>query len=496
MGALSIPSPVGGWNARDSIDKMPPTDAVQMINMIPRGTSCEQRKGSSRLATGLGGTVDTLAAWTSKSTGKNTNRIVAGANGALTSVNGSGTKTVLATGFSSNQWQTTAFNNRLIFVNGADVPQVYDGSTLTALVSTGPTLATLWGVNTFKGRAYYWGKGEQSFWYAAAGSYQGTLTQFDLSGQVQNGGFLMMMLTWTLDSGDGIDDLAVFVFSTGEILLYAGDDPGNAAAWALQGRFMCGAPLSIRGHAQVGGTEIVITRDGYIDIATALRTGRYSDSDEYSAKINPAVKAATTNGETQFGWEAILHPSEQIFLVNVPTDGTTYKQHVRSTAAGGWCEFSGWNARTFVVLNDVLYYGTAGGEIYMAFASTGDGAFIGDSGTEVTVDVIQAYNPLGSRERGKQVTAANVTTNYQYPGYIALDILPDFSLVRRSTVTAGPFVSGTVDLSVIQPVRDGWRNAVSTGYMHAISVRFKTKQQIVSWYSTTLLFKNGGAISH
>jgi hypothetical protein len=494
MSAISIPSPVGGWNARDSIDKMPATDAVKMVNMIPRGTSCEQRKGSFRLATALGGSVDTLAAWTSKSTGKNTNRIVAGANGALTSVNGSGTKTVLATGFSSDQWQTTAFNNRLIFTNGFNIPQVYDGAAVTALVATGPTLTTLWGVNTFKGRAYYWGHGAQSFWYAAAGSYQGALTEFDLSGQVQSGGFLMMMLTWTLDSGDGIDDLAVFVFSTGEILLYAGDDPGNAASWALQGRFMCGAPLSIRGHAQVGGTEIIITRDGYIDLAAALRDGRYSEDSAYSEKINPAVKAATAKGETQFGWEAILHPAEQVFIVNVPTDGTIYKQHVRSTATGGWCEFSGWNARTLVVLNDVLYYGTADGEIYSAFQSTGDSAAIGNSGTEVLVDVIQAYNPLGSRERGKQVTAANVTSNYQYPGYIALDILPDFSLVRRSTVTAGPFVPGTVDLSVVQPVREGWRNASSNGYTHAISVRFKTLQQIVSWYSTTLMFKSGGPV--
>ena len=28
----SIPSPIGGWNARDSLGAMPPTDAVQMVN--------------------------------------------------------------------------------------------------------------------------------------------------------------------------------------------------------------------------------------------------------------------------------------------------------------------------------------------------------------------------------------------------------------------------------------------------------------------------------
>jgi hypothetical protein len=493
MGSLAIPAPVGGWNARDAIDKMPATDAVSMVNMIPRGTSCEQRRGSTRLATGLGGSVDTLAAWTSKSTSKFSNKLIAGANGNLYNVT-SGTAVSLAAGFINNQWQTTSFNNRLIFTNGFDTPQVYDGTTVTAIVATGPTLTTLWGVNTFKGRAYYWQRGAQSFWYAAAGAYQGTLTEFDLSGQVQNGGFLMMMLTWTLDSGKGVDDLAVFVFSTGEVLVYAGDDPGNAAAWALQGRFIIGAPISIRGHAQIGGTEIIITRDGYIDISAALRDGRYSEESAYSAKINPEVKKATAFAGNGFGWEATLFPAEQVFIVNVPTSGATV-QHVRSTADGGWCSFAGWDARTFAVLNDVLFYGTPGGEVYRAFASTSDGETLLAIGAPVEVDVIQAFNPLGSRERGKQVTSANVVTNYQYPGYIALDILPDFSLIRRSTVTAGPFVPGTIDLSVTQPVRNGWRNATSSGYTHAISIRFKTLQQIVNWYSTTLVFKNAGVIS-
>jgi hypothetical protein len=45
------------------------------------------------------------------------------------------------------------------------------------------------------------------------------------------------MLNWTNDAGDGVDDYAAFVFSTGEVLVYQGDDPGSVNAWSLIGRF-------------------------------------------------------------------------------------------------------------------------------------------------------------------------------------------------------------------------------------------------------------------
>lgn len=92
---------------------------------------------------------------------------------------------------------------------------MFDGASLTAADFTGSpgtlTPSDLWGCNTFKGRAFYWARDAQSFWYAAAGSYQGALAQFDVSSQLQTGGALIQMVTWTLDSGSGIDDLSVFI---------------------------------------------------------------------------------------------------------------------------------------------------------------------------------------------------------------------------------------------------------------------------------------------
>ena len=53
----SVPAPIGGWNARDSLANMSPTDAVQLVNWFPTPTDVTMRKGytvSSILTTSTG----------------------------------------------------------------------------------------------------------------------------------------------------------------------------------------------------------------------------------------------------------------------------------------------------------------------------------------------------------------------------------------------------------------------------------------------------------
>lgn len=56
----SITAPIGGWNARDSIAAMPPTDAVTMVNFYPTPTFVQIRRGYQRASIGITGQVNTL----------------------------------------------------------------------------------------------------------------------------------------------------------------------------------------------------------------------------------------------------------------------------------------------------------------------------------------------------------------------------------------------------------------------------------------------------
>lgn len=494
MGAVSVPAPVGGWNAKDALAAMPASDAVRLVNWIPRGTYCQTRRGYALHASGLGAAVETLVPYR----GTSAQKLIAGANGRLWDVTTAATQ--IGTGFTDNRWQATNHTGRLILCNGADPVQVFDGATLAAATITGVSSNTLWGAVTFKGRVFYWQKNAQSFWYAAAGSFQGALSQFQLQTQLQTGGTLVQVVTWTLDAGDGVDDLLAFIFSTGEVLVYQGDDPASATAWSMIGRFQIGEPLGIRAHAKVGGTEIIITRDGYLDLSVALKDARVSEETAYSAKIIRATKAAAAQYGGFDGWEAVLYPAGQLFIVNVPTSATTAQQHVRETSTGGWCEFTGWNARCFATFNNRLYFGSADGNVYRADVTTAD------NGERIESWAIPAFNALGSRAQRKQLTAASVVSNVLRPSSYALDGLADYTTgPLLATLADDPgSASGVWDVAdwdAVEwavgddsPTTEGWRNVHAIGVALTVSIRIRQRTQAVNWYSTTYQFRNAGVI--
>src|SRR3990167_7348272 len=68
--AKSLPAPVGGWNARDSIADMDEKDAVILTNFFPSTTSVNLRGGYSQFATGFGAQVETVIAYSGATTNK------------------------------------------------------------------------------------------------------------------------------------------------------------------------------------------------------------------------------------------------------------------------------------------------------------------------------------------------------------------------------------------------------------------------------------------
>jgi hypothetical protein len=55
-----VPPPVGGWNSRDSLADLAPSDAVILDNWIPRAGYCELRRGYVAQVTGFAAPVETL----------------------------------------------------------------------------------------------------------------------------------------------------------------------------------------------------------------------------------------------------------------------------------------------------------------------------------------------------------------------------------------------------------------------------------------------------
>lgn len=141
----SVPAPIGGLNARDSIAAMPPTDAVTMVNWFPTPTTIDVRNGSQDFSTGITGWVETLMVYN----GLTGSKMFAVAGTTYYDVSNPGTATVLPVGFINNaRWSYTNFatpgGSFLVAVNGVDRLSLYDGTNWSPVnVGTGVAISSI-----------------------------------------------------------------------------------------------------------------------------------------------------------------------------------------------------------------------------------------------------------------------------------------------------------------------------------------------------------------
>jgi hypothetical protein len=141
----SLPSPIGGWNARDSLAEMNQLDAVQMVNFFPTPTDVTLRKGFTKSSTGVAGKVNTIMTYPTDSGYElwgiaSDNKIYNGS---------ASTATVAFTGLNNSKFQfvniTNVGGSYIVAVNGANASLLYDGSSWSyaATTTTAQTISTI-----------------------------------------------------------------------------------------------------------------------------------------------------------------------------------------------------------------------------------------------------------------------------------------------------------------------------------------------------------------
>lgn len=140
----SITAPIGGWNARDSVSAMPPTDAVTMVNFYPTPTYVTVRKGYTKFSTGISGSVNTLMTYA----GQNEQRMFGSAGTKLYEIISPTAVEVFTVLNDKFQFVniSNAGGNYMVACNGEETI-IYDGQTHTwarmAKVNTSQTINTI-----------------------------------------------------------------------------------------------------------------------------------------------------------------------------------------------------------------------------------------------------------------------------------------------------------------------------------------------------------------
>jgi hypothetical protein len=397
---VPMPPPYGGLNALSARMAMPAQDAIQLDNYFPRPGGVSLR-GGSRIHTtgGMGGLpVQTLAEWA----GGSSSKLIAAANGNLYDCSTlSATASSLASGYTSDQWQTVMFRGQLHLVNGADAPQMYNGSAVSAPAWTGPTVANLIQVNIYRSRMYFVEKNTFKIWYGGVDSVSGALTSFDMQSLFKLGGSLSFMATWTRDSGNGMDDLAVFVSDQGEVLVYQGAYPADPT-WYRTGRYETLTPLGRRCFCTLGAELLLGTVGGVIPMSAIITLGTEEQATKaITFKINQLISDAAMTWGSNFGWQIQSYPLGNYVLLNVPVSDDTGSisswQYVVSTLTGAWCRFLGQNAPCWALFNDLLYFGTGTGTVRQADYGYSDGstAALKTNGAVITGTIQTSFQDYG-----------------------------------------------------------------------------------------------------
>jgi hypothetical protein len=502
----SFPAPIGGWNKRDPIAGMKPTDAVNLVNWFPRVTDCVIRGGESDHVTGFADRPKSLMLYSPPNA---SNKLFAGANSGVYDVSSPGAVGAPVAACTNGYWNWTQMGvsggHYLLAFNGTDEPLYFDGTNWISVdgastpALTGVTTTDLVTAMVYKRRLFVIEKDDLGFWYLAADAVGGALNHFLLGPVCQRGGYLMAAGSWSFDGGDGPDDYAVFVTSQGEVVLFTGNDPGDSQAWAHVGTYFIGPPLGRKCLEKYGGDLIVLTQFGAFPLSKALLSATIDYKLALTNKIEGAFNEAARLYGSLEGWEACILPTQSAFIFNIPSqaNGATAQQYVMNTTTKSWCSFSGWNASCFEVFNNELYFADSD---RIAKAWSG----VSDHGTYITAAAQTAYNNFGMSTQLKEWNLLRPMLLVNGPLEFSIGYSIDFKSPGPLSQAFYTVVTGAqwdVDLwddalwAAGLEIRNDWRTAAAVpGYWASMLLRIDTNDLEVQWVANDFTYTVGGVV--
>ena len=275
-------------------------------------------------------------------------------------------------------------------VNG-DYSSVVPGVTFP----DGLTTANMSYVWVYKNRLWFAQRDSPNAWYMSqVDAIGGDAVRFPLDGVFGRGGSLLFGQGWSLESSTegGLSEQNAFVSSEGEVAIYQGAFPGEAASWNKVGVYRIGKPLGNRAFIKGGGDLAIATSVGLVPLSRAIQldvtslnvaTVSFSIADAWSDAMELRSIA---------DWQAELWPEQKMALIAPPAtpDAPAPIAFVSNTETGAWARFTGWTINCMEVFDGELYFGGPGGRVMIANVG-GD-----DEGAAYTGAILPLYDDFGN----------------------------------------------------------------------------------------------------
>lgn len=293
------------------------------------------------------------------------------------------------------RFMTASISSAAVMADGLGPIVRFNGTTLdfpaftTGVGETQP--AEFDGLVAHQDRLYFWkSTGPLEFWHTTTvGATQGTLAKFPLDRLGSIRGVIVAMASWTVDSAESVDDLLVILTSAGDVVLYRGLNPADAADWSLWGKFRMAAPVSRFALLNHGPDLFVVTKAGLTSIRDVAGRGAPALVRAITTPIQRDMEAAIRAAGDSLNWQLVTPSSERYLIVSVPRPGA-HVFFVFGFESGGWFEWSG-----FTPMN----WRRAGGDLLATLDSGEEIAFgdvRGDAGAPIPQEWRSAWQRLGT----------------------------------------------------------------------------------------------------
>lgn len=448
---FTFPSPIRGWVLDENLATVQPGAASILDNWICTTTGIRVRGGSLKHAT-IGGAVKSIFRYVSGATEK----MFAASASAIYDITSPATPTTIpATSVSAltgGDWSATQFGtaggNFLVIANGTDSVRNYDGTTWTTPAITAVTSSTLSHVWSYGSKLFFVQKNTQSAWYLPVDQIAGAAVQVSLAGIFQKGGPLLFGAKWSMDAGDGLDDKCVFVSAEGEVAIYEGTNPADAANWRLAGLYQMPEPIGKKGYTQAGGDLLIANDVGLIPVSAAIQKDIGAlDQSAVSRPISPywQSQALSLSGSA---WEIVKIPRSNIMVISQPS-ASANSCLVVNLQTGAWSRVTGWDTQCLGYFNNRGYYGASDSCIYLM---EGAGSDNGLPYTSVYLGQHETMGHYGQQKTVLQMRAVLKSSGKVYPqitaqvDYVGEVLSPPSS--APNTINASGWDSGVWDTTL------------------------------------------------
>lgn len=327
---------------------------------------------------------------------------------------------------------------------------------------------------SYKNRLWFAQKESLTAWYLDVDSIAGTAVAFPMGGIFADGGALLFGARWSLESGGdgGLSDQNIFVTTQGEVAIYQGISPTEAATWSLVGVYRIGTPLGKRAYLRGGGDIAIATTVGLVPLSKAITLDVTAlNLATVSYKIADAWSDAITLRGNQ-NWQSMIWAEGKMAMVAPPDliGSSSPVIFVSNTETGAWGRYTNWHALCLGTFRGQLYFGSPDGKIFQANVG---GLDDGQAYSGAVVPLFDDMGTSGSAKVGK-IARARVRANARVTDDV--QILTDFNVTLPPAPDAtaltgqnvwGSGVWGTSVWGAGTPtiISQEWRSGGGIGYV-------------------------------